>query len=91
MTIATATYQDIYYGKLTMQLEAFKTTHHGKPATKYRWVASGGQPVTSGWRPSLSAAYMVAVAKRDHRFSNVDHMRDLPGSLPAAMRDPDHY
>lgn len=72
--MATATFQDSYFGPTQMTVASFKTTRQGAKVTRFRWmpIAASGC-ITTGFVPHgfSSEAMAVAAAIRNARFSNI--------------------
>lgn len=72
--MATATFQDLYYGQTPMILMPFKTSRASARVTRFRWVKDGANGcIVTGYSPSgfASPEAGIAAASRHARFSNI--------------------
>lgn len=73
--MATATFDDLYFGQTAMRLESFRTAHRGARVSRYRWMPVPGARgcITTGFLahgfPSREAA--IQAAERHVRFSAI--------------------
>lgn len=73
--MATATFNDIYFGATEMAVTAFRTRAKGQRVTRYRWTPVNSQDcITTGFVSAgfSNEANAIAAAQRHARFANVD-------------------
>lgn len=74
--MATATYDDSYFGKVAMVLVPSKTTRRGERLTIWTWTKAPGVAgcITTGFRPGCFTTIKRAIeaASGHARFSSVE-------------------
>lgn len=71
--VATALYQDSYFGQVEVQLQAFPTKHRGARVTRYRWICPTARAYP-GYVPSTNPQRLINAARTDRRFSQVQEV-----------------
>lgn len=73
--MATATFNDLYFGATEMAVTAFRTSVKGQRVTRYRWTPVNADGcITTGFVSTgfSSEANAIAAAQRHARFANVE-------------------